>query len=359
MKRHLPESRSGSPHVEFKATSEDTYLASPHDFEDVGYFNPADLFENIAIAFPKLEELDLQKTHKKGEIHWQTTIPRSINQLTALRSCSLVGVAYHGEVPIEFGDLNLKQLDIFDTRLTFAAGIFTQLRSLGELQISHNQDLDVPSILNELTSQPDRRLSKVDISEQRGLDAIPLTISNLKNLKTLKLSHCGLTGPIVLGDFDLPQLEVLDLEDNQLVGSLPEAMTRLTSLISLNLKDNQLEDASELYKILGNLNELFILGNPEGFLISAMDSLNKSPESSFVSHPDESKLENFDLVHDSESLEPIIAHTTQEASEDPFVIRHLEAFEVWDRHDFGSEIMKNKINQVFQFMQELREHNCL
>jgi hypothetical protein len=359
MKRHLPESRSGSPHVEFKATSEDTYLASPHDFEDVGYFNPADLFENIAIAFPKLEELDLQKTHKKGEIHWQTTIPRSINQLTALRSCSLVGVAYHGEVPIEFGDLNLKQLDIFDTRLTFAAGIFTQLRSLGELQISHNQDLDVPSILNELTSQPDRRLSKVDISEQRGLDAIPLTISNLKNLKTLVLSHCGLTGPIVLGDFDLPQLEVLDLEDNQLVGSLPEAMTRLTSLKSLNLKDNQLEDASELYKILGNLDELFILGNPEGFLISAMDSLNKSPESSFVSHPDESKLRDFDLVRDSVTLQPIIAHMSQEAIEDPYCMRHLVAIGLWNRHDLGSEIMKNKINQVFQFMQELREHNCL
>ena len=98
------------------------------------------------------------------------------------------------------------------------------------------------------------RVSKIDLDENQLVGSIPSELGNLSHLTSLNLGGNQLTGviPVELGD--ILGLTSLDLEDNQLVGSIPSELGNLSHLTSLNLGGNQLTGVIPVE--LGDINDL-------------------------------------------------------------------------------------------------------
>jgi hypothetical protein len=57
-------------------------------------------------------------------------------------------------------------------------------------------------------------------------------------LEALFVSSCHITGPVPAWLSELTGLRQLDLQNNDLIGVLPDSMGELTNLLYLNFKDN-------------------------------------------------------------------------------------------------------------------------
>ncbi|KAK9901473.1 hypothetical protein M0R45_002104 [Rubus argutus] len=85
-----------------------------------------------------------------------------------------------------------------------------------------------------------RFIRMFDLSSNNLRGEIPEEMTNLTALGSLNLSHNHLTGKIPEGIGSLQRLETLDLSSNHLWGSIPSSMTSMTSLSNLNLSFNNL-----------------------------------------------------------------------------------------------------------------------
>ncbi|CAH9117869.1 unnamed protein product [Cuscuta europaea] len=109
----------------------------------------------------------------------------------------------------------------------------SNLQQLIELDLSSN------SIEGEIPYALPLNLMHLSLALNRFSQRIPDSLSNLKNLKILNLSHNILSGQ--LGDFSgLGNLREMDLSHNNLTGDLPSSVRGLTSLTSLFLQNNSL-----------------------------------------------------------------------------------------------------------------------
>ncbi|GAB4829566.1 hypothetical protein Ancab_040637 [Ancistrocladus abbreviatus] len=142
-----------------------------------------------------LQTLNLADNHFKYSI-----IPSEIGHFSNLRHLNLSMSVLFGDVPIEISNLReLKSLDLSNNELRMREPIF--------------KFLDQNSKALETI-----RLSGVNISSP-----IPKIFANLTSLTHLALEHCGLHGMFPKGMFFLPNLQLLDVGDNEnLVGYLPE-----------------------------------------------------------------------------------------------------------------------------------------
>ncbi|KAL5545514.1 hypothetical protein UlMin_005201 [Ulmus minor] len=80
---------------------------------------------------------------------------------------------------------------------------------------------------------------------------IPISISNLSNLKFLQLDHNKLSGPIPKCLNQLNSLYLLDLSSNELTGGIPCTFSILQSLLELRLDNNKLNGT--VLDLSGNL----------------------------------------------------------------------------------------------------------
>ena len=91
---------------------------------------------------------------------------------------------------------------------------------------------------------------------------IPNELSNLTEIRTLNLANNQLTGQLPTNWSSLVKLESLNLEQNQLVGSLPESWSTLVKLSWLNLQINQIDgNLPDSWSSMVNLRWISILGN--------------------------------------------------------------------------------------------------
>ncbi|GMY32252.1 receptor-like protein EIX1 [Fagus crenata] len=103
----------------------------------------------------------------------------------------------------------------------------------------------------------------IDLSGNNLTGRIPDELTSLRGLGTLNLSMNHLTGNIPKNIGNLRWLETLDLSKNTLFGPIPESMSSLTSLSHLNLSFNNLSGRIPDGNQLQTLNDASIYkGNP-------------------------------------------------------------------------------------------------
>ncbi len=158
----------------------------------------------------KLEILDLSFNNLSG------ALPREMGKLSCLKEMYLTYNNFEGAIPKEFGDLTcLQYLNITNcggspSSLTSAPKELGNLRNLETLMIEHQELFDQP---------------------------IPEEWCGMVSLKKLFLDNCGFTGGIPSGLGDLPELKVLELQENKLSGTVPESLIQIDDL---NLRRNNL-----------------------------------------------------------------------------------------------------------------------
>nr|POE78596.1 leucine-rich repeat-containing protein 40 [Quercus suber] len=109
-----------------------------------------------------------------------------------------------------------------------------QFGGLETLDLHSNVLISLPVGLRRL-----ERLTTLDLAHNKLENSALDIISQILTLKDVKLGHNALSGNLPSVVCDLTHLEVLDLQNNRLLG-LPEALRNLGSLRVLNLAGNQL-----------------------------------------------------------------------------------------------------------------------
>ncbi|XP_074281727.1 uncharacterized protein LOC141606479 [Silene latifolia] len=222
-----------------------------------------------------LEFLDIQNNSLSGEIpncfaniSSLTLVCLSYNKLKGNIPCfntsnsfgnefclHLNGNMLSGAIPSCLSDLtNLKVLDIGENHLSgkmikwFSAVTFRELKIL---RLRKNKFSG--TIPRQLCSLP--QLQTLDLAHNRFSGSIPRCLSNLRamtSLTKLDTSYQGLdsldtsgVNEVIQGierayTSTLPYLVDIDLSCNNLVGSIPNEVTKMSSLLSLNLSHNQL-----------------------------------------------------------------------------------------------------------------------
>ncbi|KAL6210775.1 hypothetical protein ACLB2K_016007 [Fragaria x ananassa] len=268
-----------------------------------------------------VEKLDLSHMNLSGsvsgDIQWlkslttlnlccsafSSALPKSMSNLTALKSLDVSQNSFVGDFPVGLGNAdglsylnassnnfsgilpedlgNATMLETLDLRGSFFEGeipkTFRKLQKLKFLGLSgNNLTGQIPSELGELMS-----LESIILGYNEFQGGIPLEFGNLTNMKYLDLAVGNLSGeiPAELGKLKLletvflyknnfegrippqigtiPSLQLLDLSDNKLSGEIPAEIGELKNLQLLNLMCNKLSGSVPLG--LGNLTQLAVL----------------------------------------------------------------------------------------------------
>jgi Leucine-rich repeat (LRR) protein len=133
-----------------------------------------------------------------------------------------------------------------------------QLTQLGTLRLSSNElSGTIPESVGQLTVL--RELS-IDANQLTG--GIPISMGQLTHLQVLDLEHNLLAGTIPDVWQQLTQLTQLSLDYNMLTGSIPASVGQLTALKLLALNDNLLSGAiPDSLQQLTQLKQLFLYDN--------------------------------------------------------------------------------------------------
>lgn len=188
---------------------------------------------------------------------------------------------YGFEIPKQLFDcIHLKSLGVWNQSVKDLDTRLIQLKNLNEFYLSNVGGLlpETGACIHKLEYLVELRLTNTDDFARTILEDIPVGIENLKslryfafsghrpkdwsrivqlkNLRTLSLSNCGLT-EISAAIGQLENLEELDLSNNAIT-KLPEALFRLKKLRVLRLSKNPLEGIPEEINELKNLKTLVL-----------------------------------------------------------------------------------------------------
>ncbi|KAL5836691.1 hypothetical protein ACOSQ3_013860 [Xanthoceras sorbifolium] len=97
---------------------------------------------------------------------------------------------------------------------------------------------------------------------------VPIQLSNIKGLQFLDISENWLSGSIS-SSINLSSVHIIYMQKNALSGSIPNAFFRSTTLVSLDLRDNEFSGSipNEIDDRLSNLQFLLLAGNHlEGYI---------------------------------------------------------------------------------------------
>ncbi|KAK2458519.1 Leucine-rich repeat (LRR) family protein [Trifolium repens] len=157
-----------------------------------------------------------------------------ISQLTQLVTLDLSDNNFFGTIPSSISSLsNLKTLTLRSNSFSGSIPIsITSLKSLESLDFSHNSlSGSLPNSLNSLTN-----IHRIDLSFNKLTGSIPKLPPNLLELA---IKNNLLSGPLQKTTFDgSKQLEVVELSENTLTGTIESWFLLLPSLQQVNLANN-------------------------------------------------------------------------------------------------------------------------
>ena len=164
--------------------------------------------------------------------------PLFLKSMKRLGSLDLSSNQLHGSVPKwlwEVGKDSFTSLNLSHNSLTY----------LEPLPWNNMDTLDLSSNLfsGPLPVSSSPRLVYFSASENQFFGDIPLSICNMTSLYLLDLSNNNLSGniPPCFGNLISSRLSVLDLRNNRFDGVIPPSFPKGNSLTTLNLQGNQLE----------------------------------------------------------------------------------------------------------------------
>ncbi|KAF8028224.1 hypothetical protein BT93_E0969 [Corymbia citriodora subsp. variegata] len=190
---------------------------------------------------PNLEVLDISDNANLSafipEQHWGSR----------LKSLSLHGTDFSGEIPISIGNLVvLNELSIGDCH--FSGSLPTSLGNLSQLTFldmsSNKLQGHIPASFANLT-----QLSTLYLRSNNFSGDTLHWLVNLAKLTYLELSDAQLSGPILSSFENLTRLVELDLSSNHLQGEIPNSLWELKDLEYLDLSRNNLSGTMDLHKL--------------------------------------------------------------------------------------------------------------
>ncbi|XP_065867845.1 receptor-like protein EIX2 [Euphorbia lathyris] len=234
-----------------------------------------------------------------GENRLFGTIPAWIGNISSLLVLRLRSNSFSSEIPRQLCNLlNLHMLDLGENNLSGSIppcvgnlnGMITDVppqnvnRYEGHATVvAKGRELEYSSTLSLVTV--------IDLSTNNLIGRVPEEITKLRRLATLNLSRNHLTGQIPLKIGNLRWIETLDLSRNQLSGTIPSSITLISSLSHLNLSYNNLTGQIPSGNQLQTLNDPSIYkGNPGlcgGPLTTKCLEDKKPSEGSEISNDDE------------------------------------------------------------------------
>ncbi|PWA65103.1 protein kinase-like domain-containing protein [Artemisia annua] len=170
---------------------------------------------------------------------FQGTIPHELSRLSRLRRLLLQSNKLNGSIPTNLSSCSeLRVLDLAYNELV--GSIHKEISFLSKLTFVavHNNKLTggIPPSLGNITS-----LEIFSAKENPFGGSIPDTIGRWKSLKEFHTGGCNLNGTIPHSIYNLSLLTNVSLSENELTGSLPiEIGVMLPNLEFLQLKNNQL-----------------------------------------------------------------------------------------------------------------------
>ncbi|XP_068646284.1 receptor-like protein EIX2 [Aristolochia californica] len=176
-----------------------------------------------------LKRLRLQSNLFSGEI------PLQLSKASSLQVLDLSKNKLIGSIPPSFGNLSamrIQNMSYFSESFYFGNSKIRKVYEDKLLVSTKNQKLEYSSILPLVTS--------LDISNNDLVGCVPEELTRLVGLRTLSLSGNHFTGKISENISNLNLLESLDLSRNQFFGLIPQSLSYLTSLVYLNLSYNNL-----------------------------------------------------------------------------------------------------------------------
>ncbi|KAL3639730.1 hypothetical protein CASFOL_014698 [Castilleja foliolosa] len=277
-------------------------------------------FPDCWTNWPMLRMLNLGYNNLSG------TIPNSIGYLTSLESLNLVGNKFSGRIPFQLRNCtSLLKIDLSSNNLdgnvpTWIGTSLYRLKFLilrsnkfsGEItsticQLSSLQILDlsdnrlsgtIPSCVDNFTAMSTKAINQgstagysfyestvmesasvetkgseleydtilplvtlIDLSNNRLSGYIPDELSSLLELRSLNLSRNRLTGPIPDSIGNMKQLESLDFSINSLSGKIPSSFGTMSSLSYLNLSCNNMTGKIPDTTQLRGFNKSSFIGN--------------------------------------------------------------------------------------------------
>ncbi|WP_152266635.1 T9SS type A sorting domain-containing protein [Agriterribacter humi] len=176
-----------------------------------------------------LKEIHLEYNKLTGEI------PVTLRNLGNLDELILAYNQLTGSIPGELGDLQVQKLELNNNQLS--GSIPARLRIIRNLTILKLNN-------NELTGEIPTGLAPIicylfDLSSNNLTGGIPSDLGSNSTLAHVNLSNNALTGQIPSLS-EMSALQSLQLDSNQLTGSIPSSFSNLKRLMHLNLMNNQL-----------------------------------------------------------------------------------------------------------------------
>ncbi|XP_058211422.1 receptor-like protein 6 [Rhododendron vialii] len=184
-------------------------------------------------------------------------IPTGIEKLSKLKSLNLHNSFFSGQIPSEISSLS--QLTFLDL-----CGYFDPY-STSTGHLLKLEKLSLRDLVQNLTNLKELDLSAVNVSSM-----VPRALSNMTSLTGLNLRNCLLYGEFPMGIFHLPNLRILRVSTNEnLFGYLPEFS--YGSPLE-ELKISRTKFSGLLPNSIGNLHSLNVLGLGESNLYGMLPS---------------------------------------------------------------------------------------
>ncbi|XP_061369542.1 receptor-like protein 46 [Gastrolobium bilobum] len=229
--------------------------------------------------FPSLQILRLRQNLLGG------SIPSQLCQLTTLKILDLSRNKLQGSVPWCIGNLRGMTLDKSSDKANTKLVPMPHNDSVAEAPGWYNED--VKEVMKGTEVEYIRILKFVvimDLSENNLVGSIPNEITLLTGLHGMNLSNNHLKGEIPKMIGDMKSLESLDVSHNQLSGTIPNNMPALTFLSHLNLSHNNFSgpipkgNQFSTYDSSIYADNLYLCGSPLPKLCPG-DESNPAPES--------------------------------------------------------------------------------
>ncbi|XP_049407420.1 receptor-like protein Cf-9 [Solanum stenotomum] len=192
-----------------------------------------------------------------------------LKNLTQLRELHLSFVNISSTIPLKFSSY-LTNLRLSDTQIygILPESVF-HLSNLESLDLSFNPQLTVRFPTTKWNSSTS--LMELYLSNVNATGRIPESFGHLTSLRTLRILSCNLSGSIPKPLWNITNIEVLDLDDNHLVGPISD-LFRFGKLRSLSLRNNNFDVQLEFLSFNRIWTQLEFLDFSSNFLTGPIPS---------------------------------------------------------------------------------------